>query len=346
MDFSKVKNLTIPEGVVKQITDASGRVLWSATIKFTINGETYVADRGMTWAEWFASAYNTTGKTADDVQSITANGAAVELSAVIVGGTAYEVGFGPSAVLSENDPATIQAVARSGQASNYWSVGDTIGIAINGKFGELTLNAIYYAFIIGFDHNSSIEGSNTIHFQFGKTSAGIDVAFISSYFNSRLGFRMNTTPTNSGGWNGSYMRKTICPAFLSALPTEWQNVIVACTKYSDNTGGGGLANPVTTTSDKIWLLSEFEVNGTRSYANSAEQNYQKQYDYYKNGNSKDKYQHNNTAAGPCLWWLRSVSTAGPIEFTAMRYYGAKGETKMSYADANYSYGFAPGFMVA
>jgi len=62
-------------------------------ILFTVNGTNYFADEGMTWAEWFASDYNTTGKTAADVQSISANGVAVELSAVIVGGSAYEVGF-------------------------------------------------------------------------------------------------------------------------------------------------------------------------------------------------------------------------------------------------------------
>lgn len=95
IDFSTLKGLTIPEGNVKQITDANGRVLWSATIKFTINGDTYIADRGMTWAEWFASDYNTTGKTADDVKSVSANGISVELNAVIIGGTAYEVGFAP-----------------------------------------------------------------------------------------------------------------------------------------------------------------------------------------------------------------------------------------------------------
>ena len=93
------------------------------------------------------------------------------------------------------------------------------------------------------------------------------------------------------------MRKTICPAFLAALPAAWQNVIVACTKYSDNRGGGSdNASYVTATQDKIWLLAEFEVFGTRYYANSAEKNYQKQYDYYKNGNSRVKYQHSNTGA--------------------------------------------------
>lgn len=99
IDFSTLQGLTIPEGAVTQITDAAGNVLWSSTIKFTINGDTYIADRGMTWAEWFASAYNTTGKTADDVQSISANGASVALNAVIVGGTAYEMGFAPATAI-------------------------------------------------------------------------------------------------------------------------------------------------------------------------------------------------------------------------------------------------------
>ena len=41
MDFSALKGLTIPEGVVTQITDASGVVLWSAkrTAKVTITSE-------------------------------------------------------------------------------------------------------------------------------------------------------------------------------------------------------------------------------------------------------------------------------------------------------------------
>ena len=98
IDLSSITEIRDKIGVVTQIADASGRVLWSATITFTINGDTYIADRGMTWAEWFASSHNTTGKTADDVQSISANGTAVALDAIIVGGMAYEVGFGPAIV--------------------------------------------------------------------------------------------------------------------------------------------------------------------------------------------------------------------------------------------------------
>ena len=54
MNFSTLKGLTIPEGSVKQIADASGRVIWSAvknvtiTITFdgTYNGDAYVTING------------------------------------------------------------------------------------------------------------------------------------------------------------------------------------------------------------------------------------------------------------------------------------------------------------
>ena len=247
----------------------------------------------------------------------------------------------PDTSLANNTPDIIAAAAKSGQAANYWSVGDKVGIAVNGSFGGLSYNNTVYAFILGFNHNSSVEGGNSIHFQFGKTAAGVDIAFVNSYGSTSTGFCMNTSNTNSGGWNNSYMRKTICPAFLAALPKAWQNIIAACTKYSDNTGGGSnTASYVTATSDKIWLLSEMEVQGTRSYANSAEANYQKQYDYYRNGNSKVKYQHTATTSA-CSWWLRSVDASYRYYFCDVNADGSAGSRH-----ASYSFGFAPGFKVA
>lgn len=247
----------------------------------------------------------------------------------------------PDTSLANNTPDIIAAAAKSGQAANYWSVGDKVGIAVNGSFGGLSYNNTVYAFILGFNHNSSVEGGNSIHFQFGKTAAGVDIAFVNSYGSTSTGFCMNTSNTNSGGWNNSYMRKTICPAFLAALPTAWRNIIAACTKYSDNTGGGSnTASYVTATSDKIWLLSEMEVQGTRSYANSAEANYQKQYDYYKNGNSKVKYQHTATTSA-CSWWLRSVYASNAYIFCSVYTDGSA-----SNCNAYHSLGFAPGFKVA
>ena len=83
-----------------------------------------------------------------------------------------------------------------------------------------------------------------------------------------------------------------------------------------------------------------QVHGSRSYANSAEQNYQKQYDYYKNGNSKVKYKHNATGTA-CYWWLRSVYAANSSSFCSVNADGSAGNSS-----ASWSIGFAPGFKVA
>ena len=79
------------------------------------------------------------------------------------------------------------------------------------------------------------------------------------------------------------------------------------TKYTDNTanGGGNQASYITATTDYLWLLAEFEVQGARTYANSYEQNYQAQYQYFKSGNSKVAYKYNATGTA-VYWWLRSA----------------------------------------
>lgn len=251
----------------------------------------------------------------------------------------------PSKTLEENTPAVIQATAKAGQAPNYWSIGNKIGITLNGTVGDLSLSGTYYAFILGFNHNDVTEGSNSIHFQFGMTSSGNkNVAFVDSKYNnsgSNAAFRMKAADNNNGGWNSSYIRNTICPAFLSAMPTAWRNVITECRKLSDNTGrNNNTASSVTATSDKIFLLSEFEVFGTRTYANNAEQNYQKQYNYYKNGNSKIRFKHNDTFSA-CYWWLRSPHAASTSSFCLVHPSGIPSD-----GNASYSLGFAPGFVVA
>lgn len=249
-----------------------------------------------------------------------------------------------SATLSENTPSQIQAAARAGVASTLWSVGaQTAEISI-GAIGDGFSDTTACAFIIGFDHNSSKEGTNRIHFQFGKTTDGTDIAFCDSGYvkkTSGTWFNMNNSATNSGGWGSSRMRTTICTAFKSALPSAWQSVVSITAKYTDNAGDGSdTAAYVTMTNDDIFLLAEFEVFGKRTYANSAEQDNQTQYDYYKNGNSKVKYKSNGTST-TCFWWLRSPGTDSTNNFCRVSTSGYVGSI-----EATYSRGFAPGFCVA
>ena len=258
-----------------------------------------------------------------------------------------------SSTLNSNSWATIKAVSDAGQGDNYWDVGDTKTITINGKVGNFTFSNLSIAvFILGFNHNSSREGSNRIHFQIGKISnklVGLCDSQYGSYPSGSGHFNMNTSRTNTGGWNSSNMRKNILgntgtpsspPAntLLAALPADLRAVMKSVTKYSDNTGGGSnTASYVTATTDWLFLLAEFEYHGSRSYANSAEQNYQQQYAYYQAGNSKVHYRHDNTGTAVYAW-CRSVYASYSGTFCLVYTDGTASSTT-----ADSSWAVAPGF---
>lgn len=248
----------------------------------------------------------------------------------------------------------ISEISSSGQAANYFAVGDCKEIVLNGTVGALTFNNYHtYAFIIGFDHNASREGSNRVHFQLAKTalSGGKDICFVDSNYNSTgssAAFRMNTSNTNSGGWEDSYMRNNILGTskssysgrFIGVLPSALRNVLKSVTKYTDNTGGGSTSSgAVTATTDYAFLLSEYEVFGRCTYANSNEASRQQQYAYYSAGNSKVKYRHTSTSS-TADWWLRSPTASYSYTFVIVFTSGS-----VHYIGANRSLGFAPGFCV-
>ena len=237
-----------------------------------------------------------------------------------------------SNTLNDNDWDTIKSVSDAGTGDTYWNVGDYKNIQIHGTVQGMSLNSTVRAFILGFNHNSAKEGANRIHFQIGKNTSGTDIAFCDSDYSntgSGQGFRMNQSNKNSGGWNGSYGRKTLLgnrgtptspPAnsFMAALPADLRDVMKPVTKYTDNTGNAdNTSGAVTATTDYLFFLAEFEVRGTRSLANPYEKNYQAQYDYYKAGNSKVKYRHDATDT-TVSYWFRSAGHANGLGFCAVR----------------------------
>ena len=258
-----------------------------------------------------------------------------------------------NATLNSNSWAAIKAASDADEGANYWSAGDTKTITINGNVGNFTFsNLSINAFILGFNHNSSKEGTHRIHWQIGKIN-GTMVGLCDSQYNSNQSsngyFNMNPSNSNSGGWKDSYMRTTLlgnsnsptsplANSLMAALPSDLRAVMKSVTKYTDNTGNSSNSSGnVTATTDYLWLLAEFEVQGGRSYANQYEQNSQLQYDYYKAGNSKIAYRH--TAVGTAVWWwLRSPSYSTNTYFC--RVYTSGGS---NYYYAYYSAALLPGF---
>lgn len=260
-----------------------------------------------------------------------------------------------SKTLSSNSWAVIKAVSDAGQGANYWSVGATKSVTINGKVGATTISSLKVdAFIIGFNHNSGKEGSNRIHFLLGKIS-GKFVGLVDSSYGSTTStsgaFTMNTSNTNSGGWGSSQMRSKVLGSassptsptantLLAALPSDLRAVMKSCTKYTDNKGGGNTASKVSSTTDYLFLLSEYEVFATHQYCNDAEPNYQAQYDYFKAGNSKVANKHSATGTA-AVWWLRSPNYNN---INNNNYFCAVSSSgSLDYNNANNAYCVVPGF---
>lgn len=244
-----------------------------------------------------------------------------------------------------------------------WKVGDSKTITLNGTVGTLALNNYQCkVYIIGFDHNAEKEGQG-ISFGMIEGIDGTQFCLVDQYLDSKtpevMAFSMNTTGTNAEGWKASKMRKTILgstdvengdatpdtienPAantLMAALPADLRAVLKPITKYTNNVGNSNATFAILSAIDYLPLMAEFEVFGASKYANPNEKTYQAQYEYYKSGNSKIKYNQNNVASAE-TWWLRSPDYESSYGFCAAFF----DETVGAYNAAR-SQGVAPAFLV-
>ena len=145
------------------------------------------------------------------------------------------------AILDDNTQAQISAASTAGVAADLQSVGDCKKITLNGTVGTLNLdNYDTYVFILGFDHNASVEGYG-ISFGCFKTAkiSGIDVALCDDAHGTKAGsagekkFTLNHQGNsfddsynnyNYGGWKGCDARYDLlgstdsAPADYGSLP--------------------------------------------------------------------------------------------------------------------------------
>lgn len=124
--------------------------------------------------------------------------------------------------------AQISEVSLAGTASSYWEIGDRKSVALSGNINTLSISGVFYVFIIGFDHNASIEsgGAHSIHFGTfmsaktnGKGICLADSSYMSDDEQSATTFdRGNATFSmnhfggaypNAGGWKSCDMRYDI-----------------------------------------------------------------------------------------------------------------------------------------
>lgn len=211
--------------------------------------------------------------------------------------------------LNDTDWADIDICGRLGMAQQFFKVGDSKTVNIGGTNYEVQ--------IIGFNHDDKVSG--------GKAAYSFQLV---DCLNQTQ--QMNTSNTNTGGWNGSAMRGRMS-TYKSQLPAALRNVIKTVKKKSGT--GGGSSSGTQQTNDDLFLLSEIEIFGTTTYSVAGEGT---QYEWYKAGNSRIK-KVNGSAN---YWWERSPYSGSTNSFCGV---GSGGNA--NYGGATYSNGVSFGFCV-
>ena len=211
--------------------------------------------------------------------------------------------------LNDTDWADIDICGRLGMAQQFFKVGDSKTVNIGGTNYEVQ--------IIGFNHDDNVSG--------GKAAYSFQLV---DCLNQTQ--QMNTSNTNTGGWNGSAMRGRMS-TYKSQLPAALRNVIKTVKKKSGT--GGGSSSGTQQTNDDLFLLSEIEIFGTTTYSVAGEGT---QYEWYKAGNSRIK----KVNGSAYYWWERSPRSGNTDNFCYVR---SSGDADNYYA--NNSRGVSFGFCV-
>lgn len=230
-------------------------------------------------------------------------------------------------LFANNSWAQIAAFAESGKVADVYKVGDE-------KVVELSTGETVTLVILGFNHDDKAGG--------GK--AGISIGMKNCLSTT---YPMNASNTNAGGWDGSTMRTATMATLLSQLPADLQGVIKPVLKKS--TADGASAN-ITTSTDKLWLLSVIEIMGDISPANgNGYKDEGEQYEYWRTikdgagtgtAANPDRIKTAGDGGAACVWWLRS-----PIVGDSSRFRCVSATGNVGYHRAGTSYGVSFGFCV-
>lgn len=210
-------------------------------------------------------------------------------------------------------PSQLKTYASNGTFASRFAIGDILGnVNLNGTVANRTVNTTVQFRLVDISHNTTYEGNsgrplfifNEVFADGGyyeETKVYVEANSYGTCMNRKgqVGNTIDSSLTNNaklygpnkGGWASSYMRNTIIPQLLQCIPSAWRDNITSSTIYTDNTGNeSAAASAVTSTSDKLYLPSEYELYGACRFANPSENTKQTQIKYFTNGS--DSFQVN------------------------------------------------------
>ena len=264
--------LAFPDGFVSAVQAIKGAPDLQIVVT-TSAGATVTATKGSKTVSGTADASGNCTLIVDEVGTwtVTATTASTTKTADVVVGTANVDLVMIDPVFGNNSWAAIIKACQEKQVPNTWKVGESCYMTIN--------NTTYAIDIIGKNHDDYADGSGKapLTFQMHTTYA--------------TQYKMNNDGSNSGGWAGCLLRTTGGFKIIkSKMPAE---VVAAMKAVTKKTSAGNASSAIDTTEDTLFLLSEIEVQGTRTFSYPGEGT---QYEYYQTAANRKK----NRA-----WYLRS-----------------------------------------
>lgn len=263
--------------------DASGELITGTMtapqlqiVVTTSAGATVTATKGSKTVSGTADASGNCTLIVDEVGTWTVTAATAgttETADVVVGVNNVDLSI-VDPVFGNNSWAAIIKACREKQVPNTWNVGDRCNMTINNK--------TYAIDIIGKNHDDYADGSGKAPLTFQ-----MHTCYATEY-------KMNNSDSNTGGWADCLLRTTGGFKIIrSKMPAE---VVAALKAVTKKTTAGGASSAIDTTEDTLFLLSEIEVQGTRTHSYAGEG---MQYVYYQTAANRKK----NRA-----WYLRSPRT--------------------------------------
>lgn len=248
--------LAFPDGFVSAVQAIKGAPDLQIVVT-TSAGATVTATKGSKTVSGTADASGNCTLIVDEVGTwtVTAATASTTKTADVVVGTANVDLVMIDPVFGNNSWAAIIKACQEKQVPNTWNVGDSCNMTINNK--------TYAIDIIGKNHDDYADGSGKapLTFQMHTTYA--------------TQYKMNGAESNSCGWVNCLVRtSTAFPALKKVMPAE---VVAAFKAVTKKTSAGSASSAIDTTEDTLFLLSEIEVQGTRTYSYAGEGT---QYEYY------------------------------------------------------------------
>ena len=167
----------------------------------------------------------------------------------------------------------------------------------------------------------------------GSGTTGLVMEFVDLWADTKY---MNSSSTNTGGWNSSYMRQTVMPLILAQLPDDLAAVLATVNIKGCYSGNSGTIN---TSADKLFLPAEREIFASRKYGRTEEWNILQRWQWYaQHDTNANRIKKRSGSAS--YWWLRSPYSGSNYYFVYVSSSGA-----VDYNFASNSYGVAPGFCI-